>query len=251
MKKATSRHILKAWLVHAYTALGVPLAMLATIAVAAGDIYKAAVWIAIAMFIDGTDGNFARRWNVKKFTPRFDGRKLDDITDFLTYTFVPVFFLYQEGIPGGIWQYALLLVLVASAYGFSNDAAKTNDGFFTGFPSYWNAVAIYLYWLQLSDWQAGIILLLLAGLTFAPIKFMSFNQTPYLRTLDRSLFALLCGIVLPALSHRPPQVFPTEVAASDCRFLLSKTVQATQPQHQIHSMDAHHCAIGKQFRQYP
>ena len=190
MKKSTNRHVLKAWLVHAYTALGVPLAMLATIAIAAGNIYLAAVWIAIAMFIDGTDGNFARKWNVKKYTPHFDGRKLDDITDFLTYTFVPVFFLYWEGIPGGAWQYTLLFVLIASAYGFSNDAAKTNDGFFTGFPSYWNAVAIYLYWLQLTDWEAGLILLALAGLTFAPVKFMSFNETPYLRTLDRSLFAL-------------------------------------------------------------
>ena len=38
--------------------------------------------------------------------------------------------------------------LLASGYGFSQVNVKTADGFFLGFPSYWNIVAYYLYVLQ-------------------------------------------------------------------------------------------------------
>lgn len=190
MKKSDNLRVARAWLVHFYTALGVPVALLATVSIVNENAFSAALWIALAMVIDGTDGTFARKWEVKKYTPNFDGRKLDDITDFLTYTFVPVFFMYQFELPGGYWQFVLFAVLVASAYGFCNIAAKTGDGFFTGFPSYWNAVAIYLFWLNLADWQSGLILLVLAALTFAPIKFMSFNETRQFRVIDRAFFAL-------------------------------------------------------------
>ena len=37
------------------------------------------------------------------------------------------------------------VVLLSSAYGFGSTDAKTSDHFFTGFPSYWNIVALYLY----------------------------------------------------------------------------------------------------------
>ena len=42
----------------------------------------------------------------------------------------------------------LLLPLVASAYGFAQHDAKTSDGYFLGFPSYWNVVALYLVELR-------------------------------------------------------------------------------------------------------
>ena len=35
-------------------------------------------------------------------------------------------------------------MLLSSAYGFSQEAAKTSDHYFTGFPSYWNIVVFYL-----------------------------------------------------------------------------------------------------------
>ena len=36
-------------------------------------------------------------------------------------------------------------MLLSSAYGFAAADAKTDDHFFTGFPSYWNIVVLYLY----------------------------------------------------------------------------------------------------------
>ena len=47
---------------------------------------------------------------------------------------------------GGAW---LLVPLLASAYGFCQVEAKTDDHYFLGFPSYWNIVAFYLYVLRL------------------------------------------------------------------------------------------------------
>ena len=43
------------------------------------------------------------------------------------------------------------IVLLSSGYGFSQTAAKlkTTDYFFTGFPSYWNLVALYMFLLDL------------------------------------------------------------------------------------------------------
>ena len=39
----------------------------------------------------------ARLARVKEATPRFDGARLDDIVDYLTFVFVPVLLLYRAG----------------------------------------------------------------------------------------------------------------------------------------------------------
>ena len=185
-----TRYILRAWFVHLYTALGLICALLATIAVANKDIVFTLIYLSIAMFIDGTDGPMARRWEVKRWVPSFDGRKLDDIIDYMTFTFIPVFFMYTFEIVSGPWTIVLFLVLLASSYGFCSDHAKTNDGFFTGFPSYWNGAALYLYWLQYPAWLAAGWLLLFIVLTFIPIKYISLNQTMQLRKTNRVLLVI-------------------------------------------------------------
>ena len=55
----------------------------------------------------------------------------------------------------------LLLPLLASAYGFCQVEAKTDDGYFLGFPSLWNVVAFYLYVLHLPGWLAVAIVVVL------------------------------------------------------------------------------------------
>ena len=67
--------------------------------------------------------------------PGFDGRELDDLIDFHTYTSLPLLLLWRADVlPGGL-AWLLLLPLLSSAYGFSQVHAKTDDGFFLGFPS--------------------------------------------------------------------------------------------------------------------
>lgn len=185
----TSFYVFRAWLVHIYTAGGLILALFAILALANRELSQAVVLLAIAMAVDGTDGIFARRWEVKRWVPQFDGRKLDDIVDFLTYTLIPIAFAWEYQVIEGHWRLVWLMALLASSYGFCYEEAKTEDGYFTGFPSYWNAVALYLFWLKWPDWLAGLVVLVLAGLTFVPSRYISFNQTRQLQRLNRLLFA--------------------------------------------------------------
>src|SRR5262245_54623015 len=78
-----------AWCIHAYTALGlVAAAGMAVLIVQGGpDAFRwAFVLMAVATFIDATDGTLARAIRIKEVLPGFDGRRLDDLVDFLTYT---------------------------------------------------------------------------------------------------------------------------------------------------------------------
>src|SRR5947199_9684383 len=76
--------------VHLYTASGSVLALLIVIAAMRGET-TAALWLGLAtLFIDGTDGMLARKMRVKETIPWFDGARLDDIVDYLTYVLAPV-----------------------------------------------------------------------------------------------------------------------------------------------------------------
>ncbi len=81
----TLRKIL-AWGVHLYTASGlVAAAIIAVLLVQGSDeaLRQALLWMLVATVIDTTDGWLARQANVKKYAPTFDGRRLDDLIDFI------------------------------------------------------------------------------------------------------------------------------------------------------------------------
>ena len=197
------RRVLSAWSVHFYTSLGLVAGFLALLAIIDRDISRALLFLAIALFIDATDGSLARKADVKRWTPQFDGRKLDDIVDYLNYTFIPVVFAYRFGLVIGIaGQLVLGLVLILSAYGFCQKAAKTDDGFFTGFPNFWNIVILYLFIFHLSPTVNALILFFFAILMLAPFKYITHHTARFHRLTMAvlSLFAvalLLIGITIP------------------------------------------------------
>lgn len=164
-----------AWCVHLYTALGLIAAAGMAFFIVRGDA-EAFRWVIalmiVATFIDATDGTLARRWRVKEVLPGFDGSTLDNIVDFQTYTSLPLLFIWRAGVLPEHLNWLLLLPLMASAYGFSQTNAKTEDHFFQGFPSYWNVVAIYLYWLRLPVWLSLTLIVLLSLLTFVPSLYL-------------------------------------------------------------------------------
>ena len=164
-----------AWCVHFYTASGLIAAGLMAVMIFRGDAVSlnwAIGLMIVATFIDSTDGFFARRLRVREVLPQFDGRRLDDIVDFQTYTSLPILFIWRAGILPENLSIWLLVPLLASVYGFSQENAKTEDNFFLGFPSYWNAVAIYLYWLHPDVWISLTVILGLAVLTFVPSVYL-------------------------------------------------------------------------------
>jgi phosphatidylcholine synthase len=214
MKRAEGLRRVLAWGVHLYTALGLVCAAgIALLLVEAGpSSVNAFVWafvlMIVATFIDATDGTMARAIRIKETLPGFDGRRLDDIVDFLTYTFLPLCPIWRaELLPRG-WDWVLLLPLLASAYGFCQVSVKTDDGYFLGFPSYWNLVAFYLYALRLPPWGALGLVVVLSLLTFVPSRYLYPTQRGRINQITNLLsvpWAALLLLILWRLPQDDPQ----------------------------------------------
>jgi len=212
-----------AWSVHAYTASGAVCGFAALRATASGDYRQAFVWLIVATLIDATDGLLARAAHVKEHAPAFDGARLDDIVDYLTYVVVPVFLLYHAGaLPEGWAGATAAVVLLSSAYGFASTDAKSDDYFFTGFPSYWNIVALYLFAARLGPPVNAAILLVLSVLVFVRIGYVYPSRTPVLRGLTTALGAIWTVMVV-AIVWTLPDV-PTTLLAASLFFPIYYTV---------------------------
>jgi phosphatidylcholine synthase len=195
-----------AWAVHFYTATGAVMALTAVLETIAGRFRQAFFWLVAATVIDATDGVLARFAEVKRRVPHFDGARLDDIVDYLTYVFVPVLMVHQADLlpPGwGVWIASV--VLLSSAYGFASADAKSNDYFFTGFPSYWNIVAVYLFAAGLSPRWNAIVLVTFSVLVFVRIGYIYPSRTPVLRGLT-TILGMLWAVMMMAIILAIPTV---------------------------------------------
>jgi phosphatidylcholine synthase len=177
------------WALHVYTASGVAIAFLALIAIVEGNELAALWFLFAALVVDGTDGMLARRLRVGEVIPGFDGAKLDDIVDYITYCFVPVFLLWNGGyLPEGSAGTALaLLPVLASSYQFCRTDAKTDDACFLGFPSYWNVVALYVVVLGMSPTATAVLLVVCSVLVFVPVKYLYPSKSRVDRRLNLTL----------------------------------------------------------------
>ena len=174
--------VLAAWLVHLYTASGAVLAFLAARAVIDHDYRTAFFWLFVQVAVDATDGVLARAARVSSHLRWFNGAKLDDIVDYLTYVFVPALFIWRSLIVPDAWALPIVAgMLLSSAYGFNREDAKTSDHFFTGFPSYWNVAAFYLLVAGWPPQANGWILATLIALVFVPLKYVYPSRTPVLQ----------------------------------------------------------------------
>jgi len=159
-----------AWAIHALTAAGAVLALLALAAIESGRAREALVWLLAALVIDGVDGTLARHARVSERLPRIDGPALDLVVDYLTYVFVPAWFLWRLGaFPAPVALPLTALILLSALYTFARRDMKTRDGYFRGFPALWNVVALYLYVAALPPWLAAAVAIVLLVMTFAPV----------------------------------------------------------------------------------
>jgi phosphatidylcholine synthase len=213
-KTTVSAAAILAWAAHAFTASGAVLAFLALIAVVDGEFRLAFVWLALQVIVDAVDGAFARLARVKELIPWFDGGKLDDIIDYLTYVVIPALMVWRAGL---VPEWAALPVaaamLLSSAFGFNRADAKTADHFFTGFPSYWNIVVFYLFVLRWPMAVHAAILVLLAVLVFVPIRYVYPSRTPIWQPLTIAL-GTLWGITVAVMLWQYPAVSGPVLAAS-------------------------------------
>ena len=203
-----------AWAVHLYTASGFVLAFLAAQSAIDHDFRTAFFYLAAQVFVDATDGVLARAVRVSERLPWFSGAKLDDLVDYLAYVFVPVLIVWRGLLVVDPWTTIVpAAMLLSSGYGFSNAAAKTSDHFFTGFPSYWNIVVLYLFLLQLPPDMNALILLGFAVMVFVPIRYIYPSRTTILPRTTNVLGIVWSASMLVIL-WQYPQVSRTLVLAS-------------------------------------
>jgi len=205
------RRVGLAWGVHAFTASGAVVGAVALLAVVAGNLSQAAVLMLVALAIDSVDGTLARAVKVGEVLPGIDGRRLDDIVDYLNYVIVPVVFMVAAGY---LNPWLAALPILASAYGFAQHDAKTEDDFFLGFPSYWNVVALYVWLLDVAPLTATLVVVLFAIGVFVPLKYVYPSKMPVLRRTTNVagglwVVAITLAVVAPQLAERLPLVEAT------------------------------------------
>jgi len=213
-----------AWAVHAYTASGALMGLAGVLAATAGNVRLAFVWMFAATVVDGTDGVLARWARVKERTPSFDGARLDDIVDYLTFVFLPAFLLVANGfVPDELRWPVAAAMLLSSAYGFASLDAKTSDHFFTGFPSYWNIVALYIAAAGMPLWANAGVIFAFAAMVFVRIGYIYPSRTPALQRTTLALMAIW-AVMLLAMIARLPMVVPNDAARPPRWLVISSLV---------------------------
>ena len=194
-----------AWAVHLYTASGAVLGLLVIHYAARGEVRAAFAAMGAATVVDSTDGPLARGLRVRDRAPALDGAMLDNVVDYLTYVVAPLFLMLRMVILPARWPGLAVagVAAIASAYGFCRVDAKTEDGYFRGFPSYWNLVALYLFCLKLTAGFNAAIVVILSAMVAMPLKFIYPNRTGPLRKLTLSL-SLVWAVVTVAIVAELP-----------------------------------------------
>src|SRR5713101_2278153 len=163
----------RAFAVHIFTATGAALALGALVYAVRGQWAAMFFCLGIALIVDGVDGTIARHVKVAAVLPRWSGDVLDLVVDFVTYVFVPAYAIAAGGLlPDFLALPAGIVIVITGALYFADREMKTADNYFRGFPALWNAAAFYLFLLEPPPWLSATFVVVLAGLTFAPFKFL-------------------------------------------------------------------------------
>lgn len=189
----------KAWLVHLFTGSGAVVGLFALDAIACGAYRSALGWMVLSCFIDSVDGTLARRLDIEREVPEFDGAMLDNVIDFFNYAVVPAFFLYRAPLMlPGTQGLAAAAILLSSGYQFSQVEAKTEDHFFLGFPSLWNVLTFYLLISGLAPLTNLALVLICSVLVFVPLKYIYPSRTKVwqARTLTLTMIWLVVELAV-------------------------------------------------------
>ena len=190
----------RAFAVHIFTATGAALALVALVYAVQGQWPAMFLCFGIALVVDGVDGTIARRLGVAKLLPRWSGDVLDLVVDFVTYVFVPAYAIVAGGLlPRLLTLPAGVVIVVTGALYFADRDMKTADNYFRGFPALWNAAAFYLFLLRPTPLLAAAAIVLLAGLTFVPFKFLHPMRVARLRAVNIAAVMLWAVLALIAI----------------------------------------------------
>ena len=218
-----------AFSIHLLTASGAVFAMLALLAAADEAWATMYVWLVVALLVDGIDGPLARKYEVKKYAPQWDGYLLDCIVDYLTYIFIPAYALFESGLfPGWTGWISTGIIVFTSAIYLADTRMKTADNSFAGFPGCWNMVVLVFFAIE-PDWIViTLIVVVLAVLQFSPIKFVHPVRTLRWRsvTLPMALVWVAAAMASAWFDFRDlPSLVTTALIISSLYLLLAGGAQ--------------------------
>lgn len=176
---------LKALSVHLLTATGAVLSMFAMLAAVEEKWSLMFLWLVVALIVDGIDGPLARKYEVHKNWPTYDGVLMDLIIDYMTYVFIPAYALFKSGLLTG-WTgwLAIIVIVYGSVVYFADTRMKTTDKSFAGFPACWNMVVLVLFAVAPSQGTILIVVILLTIAMFTNLKFIHPTRTKRWRSLS-------------------------------------------------------------------
>ena len=224
-----------AFSIHLLTASGAVFAMLALLAAADENWATMYLWLVFALMVDGIDGPLARKFEVKKYAPQWDGVLLDLIIDYLTYVFIPAYALFESGLfPGWTGWISTGIIVFTSAIYFADTRMKTSDNSFSGFPGCWNMLVLVFFAIEL-DWRImTAIVVLLAALQFVPLKFVHPVRTDRWRaiTLPMAIIWVVTGMISAwyDFANIPALVTAALIASSVYLLVAGACQQATERQ---------------------
>jgi phosphatidylcholine synthase len=190
----------RAFSVHLFTASGSFLAFLSLVAASEQRWTAMFWWLGLALLVDGIDGPFARKLQVKEILPTWSGELLDNIIDYVTYVLIPAFALYQRGFMGENLSFiSAAIIVVSSAIYYADTGMKTKENFFKGFPVVWNMVVFTLFVIQPGEWVSFGVVVVAGILTFVPMNFLHPVRVERLRWLNLPMTLLWCAFGAVAL----------------------------------------------------
>lgn len=159
--------------------------------------------LGLGVLLDGLDGTLVRSFDLKSVCPEYDGERLDEYADLLTFVIGPVGMALATGVlPTSLIGYLTAgAVIGGSCLQFSYQNAKTEQAFW-GFPSYWNVIYFYLWALGTGTGPVIGLSWALVILLFVPLPFIYPSRTRALKITTNTL-AVLWGIILVAYLVEP------------------------------------------------
>src|SRR3954449_3283459 len=225
-----------AFSVHVFTAIGAGIALIAMLEAVREHWANMFGWLGVALIVDAIDGPIARRLDVVRLQPDWSGEVLDLVVDFVTYVFVPAYAITASGmlLPLAAPLLGVGIVVTGALY-FADRRMKTADNHFRGFPALWNAVAFYLFLLQLPPAFSSLGVAVLIVLTFVPLHVVPPVRVARLLRLTLSLIAVWAVLGVVALVYDFNVAMPVTIAlcaiavyvvASDAAIRLLRSASA-------------------------
>lgn len=224
---------LKALSVHLFTATGAVLSMLAMLAAVEQKWGLMFLWLVVAFIVDGLDGPLARRYEVRKNWPMYDGVLLDLIIDYLTYVFIPAYALFKSGrLDGWTGWCAIIVITYASVIYFADTRMKTKDNSFAGFPACWNMVILVIFALNLPFGVNLAIVVALAAAMFTNLKFIHPVRTERWRAVSLPVSFAWVGFAAWAawVDFHPESWARTGLILTSLYLILAGIVQQALPE---------------------